>query len=144
MIGILFSIIAGAFMSLQGVFNTKLSEKIGSWETNFVVQLSGAVLTLIIMLIFGKGELREIRNANKLYLFGGVLGVAIIFTVMEGMKNLGPTYAVATILVAQLITAALIEAFGLFESSKVRFTLNEIIGVVIMIIGIIVFKWKTY
>lgn len=144
MIGILFSIIAGAFMSLQGVFNTKLSEKIGSWETNFVVQLSGAVLTLIIMLIFGKGELREIRNANKLYLFGGVLGVAIIFTVMEGMKNLGPTYAVATILVAQLITAALIEAFGLFEASKVKFTLNEIIGVVIMIIGIIVFKWKTY
>ncbi|SHI98905.1 transporter family-2 protein [Clostridium amylolyticum] len=144
MIGILFSIIAGAFMSLQGVFNTKLSEKIGSWETNFVVQLSGAVLTLIIMLIFGKGELREIKNANKLYLFGGVLGVAIIFTVMEGMKNLGPTYAVATILVAQLITAALIEAFGLFEASKVRFTLNEIIGVVIMIIGIIVFKWKTY
>lgn len=144
MIGILFSIIAGAFMSLQGVFNTKLSEKIGSWETNFVVQLSGAVLTLIIMLIFGKGELREIKNANKLYLFGGVLGVAIIFTVMEGMKNLGPTYAVATILVAQLITAALIEAFGLFEASKVKFTLNEIIGVVIMIIGIIVFKWKTY
>lgn len=144
MIGILFSILAGAFMSFQGVFNTKLSEKIGSWETNFIVQLSGAILTFVIMMIFGKGELKEIKSANKIYLLGGVLGVAIIFAVMEGMKNLGPTYAVAAILVAQLVTAALIEAFGLFHASKVKFTLNEIVGVVIMIVGIIVFKWKSY
>lgn len=144
MIGVLFSIIAGALMSFQGVFNTKLSEKVGSWETNFIVQLTGAILTFIIMMIFGKGELKEVKNANKIYLLGGVLGVAIIFTVMEGMKNLGPTYAVAAILVAQLVTAALIEAFGLFHASKVKFSLNEMIGVAIMIIGIIVFKWKSY
>ncbi|WP_040214699.1 DMT family transporter [Clostridium polynesiense] len=142
MLGILFSILAGAAMSFQGVFNTKLSERIGSWETNTIVQGTGLLLTVIIMLFFGKGSIKEVKNANKLYLLGGLLGVFIIFSVMEGMKSLGPTYAVSTILVAQLITAAVIEAFGLFGAAKVRFTLNEIVGVAIMIVGIIVFKWK--
>ena len=61
---------------------------------------------------------------------------------MVGMKNLGPTYAIAIILVAQLLTAAILEAFGLFGVAKTRFSLNEVIGVVVMIAGIIIFKWK--
>ena len=61
------------------------------------------------------------------------------------MKSIGSsnaTYAVSIILVAQLIAAALIDAFGLFGSEKINFTLKECIGVAIMIAGIIVFKWN--
>lgn len=131
-------------MSFQGIFNTKLSENIGLWETNTIVQGSGFVITLIIMLLFGRGDIMEFRNANKLYLIGGLLGVLIIFMVMVGMKSLGPTYAVAAILIAQLVTAALIEALGLFGIAKNSFSLNEIIGVLVMIAGIIIFKFKFF
>ena len=129
-------------MSFQGIFNTKLSEKIGLWETNTIVQGSAFILTIIAVLLFGKGSFKEVREVNKIYLLGGLLGVLIIFTVMVGMKNLGPTYAIAIILVAQLLTAAILEAFGLFGVAKTRFSLNEVIGVVVMIAGIIIFKWK--
>lgn len=129
-------------MSLQGVFNTRLSSKIGSWETNVIVQGSGLILTALILLIFGNGHFKEIRNVNKLYLLGGVLGVIIIFTVMEGISMMGPTYSIATILVAQLIAAGIIDAFGLFDSTKISFGWTKIIGIAIMIIGIVIFKWK--
>lgn len=129
-------------MSLQGVFNTRLSSKIGSWETNVVVQGSGLILTVLILLIFGNGHFKEIKNVNKLYLLGGVLGVVIIFTVMEGISMMGPTYSIATILVAQLTAAGIIDAFGLFDSTKISFGWTKIIGIVIMIIGIVIFKWK--
>lgn len=142
MFGIIFSIIAGVCMSLQGVFNTRLSSKIGSWETNVIVQGSGLILTALILVMFGNGHFKEIKNANKLYLLGGVLGVIIIFTVMEGISLMGPTYSIATILVAQLIAAGIIDAFGLFDSTKISFGWTKIIGVVIMVIGIIIFKWK--
>ena len=36
--GIIFSIIAGAAMSIQGVMNTRLSDRIGIYETNALVQ----------------------------------------------------------------------------------------------------------
>lgn len=129
-------------MSLQGVFNTRLSDKIGSWETNTIVQASGLVLTLIVLFFFGNGNFKEIKSANKLYLLGGALGVVIIFTVMVSIKSLGTTVGIGTILVAQLLAAALIDAFGLFGSEKVPFSLHEILGIVIMIAGIVLFKWK--
>lgn len=129
-------------MSLQGVFNTRLSSKIGSWETNVIVQGSGLIITALILLIFGNGHFKEIKNVNKLYLLGGVLGVVIIFTVMEGIAMMGPTYSIATILVAQLIAAGIIDAFGLFDSTKISFGWTKIIGIAIMIIGIVIFKWK--
>lgn len=142
MIAIITAIISGIAMSVQGVFNTRLGEKIGVWETNVFVQGSALILTLIITLFIGKGSYNQIKEANKLYLLGGVLGVVITYTVMKSISGLGPTCGIGIILVAQLLAAALIEAFGLFGSEKLNFTLKEFIGIAIMVIGIIVFKWK--
>lgn len=138
--GIIFSIIAGICMSLQGVFNTRTGEKIGNWETNMVVQGSGFLITLIIVLIMGNGNLKKINEVNKLYLTGGALGVVIIYTVMIGIKSLGATYSISTILVSQLVAAALIDRFALFDTKPMEFGMSKIIGVVIMIAGIIIFK----
>lgn len=142
MMSIIFAIISGIAMSLQGVFNTRLGEKIGTWETNVLVQASGLVLTLIILFFFGKGDFKAIKDANKLYLLGGVLGVVIIFTVMHSIGTMGATCGIAIILVAQLAAAGIIDAFGLFGTQKVPFSLKEFIGIGIMIAGIVIFKWK--
>lgn len=142
MFGFICAIISGIAMSLQGVFNTKLSEKIGSWETNTIVQGSGLVITLIILLFFRKGDFKAIKDVNKLYLLGGALGVIIIFTVMKSIASLGTTIGIGTILIAQISAAAIIDAFGLFGNDKITFGTNEILGIILMIFGIVLFKWK--
>ena len=129
-------------MSLQGVFNTRVSEKIGLWETNVFVQGTGLILTLIILLIAGNGNFKAIKEVNKLYLLGGVLGAIIIFSVMQGITSMGPTYSIATILVAQLLAAGIIDSFGIFGAEQIKFTLSKFIGIGVMIVGIIIFKWK--
>lgn len=50
-------------MSFQGVMNTRLGDKVGVLETNVFVQGTGLVLALIIMLIFGKGNLALLPQA---------------------------------------------------------------------------------
>ena len=142
MIAIILAIISGAAMSIQGVLNTRLNEKIGLWEATTIVQGSAFVLSLIIMFFIGKGNMKGLVSVNKIYLLGGILGVIITFTVIKTVAGLGPTYGIATILVAQLVVAALIDACGLFETPKITFSLNEFIGVAVMIAGIIIFKWK--
>ena len=129
-------------MSLQGVFNTRVSEKIGLWETNVFVQGTGLILTLIILLIAGNGNFKAIKEVNKLYLLGGFLGAIIIFSVMQGISIMGPTCSIAIILVAQLLAAGLIDSFGIFGAEQIKFTLSKFIGIGIMIVGIVVFKWK--
>lgn len=129
-------------MSLQGVFNTRVSEKIGLWETNVFVQGTGLILTLIILFFVGNGNFKAIKEVNKFYLLGGVLGALIIFFVMQGITNLGPTYSIATILIAQLLTAGIIDSFGIFGAEQIKFTFSKFIGIGIMIVGIVIFKWK--
>ncbi len=142
MLGIIFSIIAGAAMSLQGVMNTRLGDKIGLYESNVFVQGTAFVLSLLALWILGKGDFRQITGVNKLYLLGGVLGLVITITVMLGIGRLSPTVAISVILISQLLVAAVIDAFGLMGSEKIPFLWNKYTGLVLMIGGMLLFKWK--
>ncbi|MBQ7792807.1 MAG: DMT family transporter [Clostridia bacterium] len=142
MIGFLMSILAGAAMSVQGVWNTRLSSKIGLFEANVIVQGTAFLLGLLVMFLFGKGNMREIVNTPKLYWLGGVLGIVITVTVMLSIKDLSPTHAISVILISQLLVAALIDAFGLFGSEKVPFTWTKYAGLFLMIAGVLLFKFQ--
>ena len=140
MLGFIMSAIAGAAMSIQGVMNTRLSEKIGLYESNVFVQGTAFILSIIAMLILGKGSFRSIMEVDKLYLFGGVLGIVITITVMLGIGKLSPTVAISTILISQLLVAAVIDAFGWMGSQRVPFDWTKYVGMALMIAGVIVFK----
>ncbi len=140
--GITFAILAGLFISLQGVFNTRLGEKLGFWETNTFVHGTGFALTLLLMFIYGNGSFTGIGQVNKLYLLGGALGVMIIFSVMNAISALGATYCIAILLVTQLIAATFIDSFGLFGSPVIKFDITKLIGLVVMVAGILIYKMK--
>ncbi|MDR1598872.1 MAG: DMT family transporter [Oscillospiraceae bacterium] len=140
--GWLFAAVAGAAMSVQGVMNTRLSEKIGLYESNMYVQGTAFMLSLIAMWMFGKGQLGQIAQANRWYLLGGALGLLITVTVMLGMEALSPTLAVTTILIAQLIVAALIDGFGWMGTEKVSFHWQQAAGLALLAGGLVLFKWK--
>jgi len=140
--GFIFSIIAGAAMSIQGVMNTRLGDKIGLYEANAYVQGTAFLLSLIAVWIVGKGDFSLITQANKFYLFGGVLGLIITVTVMLSVGNLSPTIAISVILISQLLVAAIIDAFGLMGSEKVVFSWNKYVGLLLMLGGVLLFKWN--
>lgn len=141
-LGFIFAALAGALMSIQGCMNTALSEKIGLLESNLFVQGTAFLLSLIALLFFGKGNFSYITSVKPLYLFGGVIGVAITVLVMLGIKDLSPTIAISTILIAQLLVAALIDAFGILGAEKATFNFTKFIGLALMIAGVILFKIK--
>lgn len=142
MIGFIYSAIAGAAMSIQGVMNTRLSDKIGLYESNVFVQGTAFALSLIAMGILGKGNFRAIGEVNKGYLLGGALGIVITITVMLSMSRLTPATAVSAILIAQLFTAAVIDAFGLMGTEKEAFGWNKYVGLALMVGGMLLFKLK--
>ena len=79
---------------------------------------------------------------NKYMLLGGIIGALITYTVIKSMAGLGPAQAVMIIVTAQLLVAYLIELFGLFGVEKVDFQWQKLIGVIISIGGILLFKWE--
>ena len=142
MVGILFSLLTGILVSLQVVFNNRVSDKIGLWETTVIVHAVGLIFGIILMAVFGDGNLGKIGEVKKLYLIGGMFGVIIVYSSMVGIILLGAAFSTSVMLIAQLIVATAIDAFGLFGASRIEFDFTKLLGVLIMIIGIIVFKLR--
>ena len=142
MIGFVFSIIAGAAMSVQGVMNTRLQDDLGLWEANAYVQGTAFALSLIVMWLFGTGNLKALTTVPKGYLLGGALGLVITVTVMLSIKGLNPTIAISTILIAQLLVAAAIDAFGWMGQEKVAMGVKQFLGLALMLGGVVVFKLR--
>jgi len=143
MLGFFMAILSGAAMSIQGVMNTRLSDKIGLYESNLFVQGTAFALSALALILFGKGNFAALTSVSPLYLFGGALGVVITVTVIAAISNLSPAVAISVILISQLFVAALIDAFGIMGSEKAAFTWNKYLGLLLMIGGVILFKWKS-
>ena len=143
MLGFLCALIAGAAMSIQGVMNTRLGDKVGVLETNALVQGVGFLLALVIVFFFGKGNIRLIGQSPWYSWLGGVIAPIITVTVMLSIKGLSPTVGISTILLAQLTVAALIDAFGWMGTEKLPFTWHKYIGVGLMAAGVLLMKYKS-
>ena len=141
MLGILFALLAGLLMSVQGVFNTRVMDSSNMWSTNSWVHITAFVTSISIWFFTGREDLLSVFSvSNKLYLLGGAIGAFITFTVIKSISDLKPTYATMLILLAQLVVSCMIEGFGMFGTEKMCFEWRKLIGVALMIAGIIVFK----
>ena len=142
MIGFFIAMLSGALMSVQGVFNTKLTESTSLWVANAFVQFTAFMLCIAAWLVTDRSSMRSLFNVEpKYFLLGGVMGAFITLTVIKSMDSLGPAKAVMLIVIAQLIVAYLIELFGLFGVEKQPFVWRKAIGALVAIAGFIVFKW---
>lgn len=142
MIGFFIAMLSGALMSVQGVFNTKLTESTSLWVANAFVQFTAFLLCIAAWLVTDRSSMRSLFSVEpKYFLLGGVMGAFITLTVIKSMDSLGPAKAVMLIVIAQLIVAYLIELFGLFGVEKQPFVWRKAIGALVAIAGFIVFKW---
>lgn len=143
MIGFFIALISGALMSVQGVFNTKVTENSSLWAANVFVQFTAFLVCLIAWLCADRTSFREVISVEpKYFLLGGVMGAFITLTVIKSMDALGPAKAVMLIVISQLIIAYVIELLGLFGVEKQPFSWRKVIGALLAIVGFIVFKFK--
>ena len=143
MIGFFIALLSGAFMSIQGVFNTKVTETTGMWVSNGRVQLTAFAVCVGAWLINGRDSIASLAKVEPKYvLLGGVIGAGITWTVIKSIEMLGPAKSALLIVVAQIAVSYLIELFGLFGMDKEPFQWRKLIGVGIAAIGIAIFQWK--
>lgn len=127
-------------MSVQGVFNARVMNSSNMWAATSWVHISAFAASMSIWFFTGREALLSVFDVSqKIYLFGGVIGAFITFTVIKGISELGPAYATMFILLAQLVVSYMIEVFGLFGTEKISFEWMKFIGVALMISGIVVF-----
>lgn len=141
--GFLIAMLSGALMSVQGVFNTGVTKESGTWLTNSFVQLTGLIVCLILYFTMegNKVPVDSLFKIDRKYmLLGGVIGAFITYTVIKSMSMLGPAKSVLAIVITQVLVAYIIELLGLFGVEKVPFSWTKLVGMIISVIGLFVFK----
>ena len=142
MFGILISLLSGALMSIQGVFNSEVTKQTSIWVSAGWVQLTAFATCLVIWLFTGKPQVTGLFSVSPWYMLtGGVIGAFITYTVIQGMNSLGPARSVMLIVISQVLVAYLIEAFGLFGVEKAPFEWRKVLGMGLAVAGIVIFKW---
>ncbi|MCD7746505.1 MAG: DMT family transporter [Lachnospiraceae bacterium] len=142
MFGILIALLSGALMSIQGVFNTEMTKQTSLWLSSAFVQLTALLVCAAAWLFTDRTAVSSLLGVEPNYmLLSGVIGAFITITVVKAMGSLGPARAAMLIVVAQLAVAWLIELLGLFGVEKQPFEWRKLLGMVISIAGIVLFKW---
>ncbi len=139
-LGLILAIIAGSLVGLQNIFNSKVNERAGSWTTTTLVLGMGFLASLTLGLIIEGKSLFELQNMRTWYWFSGILGVGVVTCLVQGIKLVGPTFATSIALTSQLLFALLFDSLGLFGLEKIPFTSKQLIGVLVIIGGMILFK----
>ena len=134
--GILFAVLSGTFIALQGIFNAKLGYAVGAWMSVSVVHLVGLVLALLIYAFKRDADLTAFRRVPWYYSLGGLFGVFVVFWELTAIQQLGVTWAICVLLVAQLIGAFLIDVNGWFGVKQKPVNQGQLMGLALMVIGI--------
>lgn len=142
--GMIISVISGILMSVQGVFNSEVTKQTSIWIAAAFVQITAFAVCIAAWLFTGReSSFGAVLSTRPFYMLsGGIIGAFITYTVIVGINSLGPAQAVLFIITAQIVAAYLIELFGMFGVEKNSFHWSKLAGVVLMIAGIIIFKWK--
>ena len=111
------------------------------WTTSAFVQLTALTVCVLAWLFTDRSNPLKVLAAKPSYLLlGGVIGAFITYTVVVSMGKLGPAKAVMFIVIAQLVSAYLIELLGMFGVEKEPFSVRKLVGMAVAVIGVIVFK----
>lgn len=139
--GSVFAFFGGAFITLQGVANSRISQDIGTWQTATITQFTGFIMAFLILLFIRDGNWQGFKQVKPLYLTGGALAAFIIFSNVTAIQMIGVTLTIAALLIAQLTLTFFIDSNGWFGMVKQKMSLPQFIGIGMMIAGVVILKF---
>ncbi|MDF2681684.1 MAG: rane protein [Brevibacillus sp.] len=138
--GSLFALAGGAFLTLQGVANARISVSVGTWQTATITQFTGFVAAFLILLLVRDAKWQGFRQVKPLYLTGGAFAAIIIFSNITAIQQMGVTLTVSALLISQLCLTFVIDSRGWFGVIKQKMRLPQFIGIALMIAGVVILK----
>ena len=115
----------------------ELGDRVGIVPAVAVSVLVSLACGMIALLVWERSfaGLRAAAHEPAWLWIGGVMSVFIIFAVTIGPPRIGVTATVAVVIAGNLVSAAIIDRFGLFGVDRVALGLPRVIGFVLLAAG---------
>ncbi|RKP58086.1 DMT family transporter [Cohnella endophytica] len=136
--GIIFAFLGGACLTLQGVANAQIGERMGTWQAATLTQFTGFLLALLILIALRDRSWRKVTQVKPMYRIGGAFAAVIIFGNVTSIHLIGITFSISALLIAQLGVTFLIDSVGWFGMAKKKPSVPQYVGIGTMIAGILI------
>jgi bacterial/archaeal transporter family-2 protein len=135
----LIMLLAGIGVPVLAALNAALGRSIGSPAAAAAV-LFAIALAIAVLVTFATGPqaLARIGTAPRHLLLGGVFVAFYVLSITYIAPAFGVGNAVFFVLLGQLVSAALIDHFGLFTAQPSPLSLTRAAGIALMAVGVVV------
>ncbi|MCI0552270.1 MAG: DMT family transporter [Anaerolineae bacterium] len=133
---ILIGLVGGFAVGLQSPMASILTQKLGLFESVFIVHIGGALIALIPLLYFGGGKLTEWRSIPWYVLGAGIFGLVVIGSIRYMIPRVGVAAAITTIVAGQLLVGTILDHYGLLGAAGRSMDLTRIIGLAVVLLGV--------
>lgn len=136
------TISAGAGIPLIGVLNSSIARSVGNpfAPTAIMFAIAAAVAFGITLPLYGLPPASQLGSAPPAgYAAGLLIGFyALSATII--VPRFGAASFVSYILIAQLVTSAVVDQFGLFGMAKRPIDMTKLIGLTVIVMGIVIME----
>ena len=138
---ILLGVLCGVMIFTQTTINSQLREHAESpYASSLISFLFGTALLLLLTIII-EGHLfpslETLQSMEWWAYLGGALGIYVVLSAILVFPSIGGVQTVAIPIFGQLLMSLLIDYFGWFAMDKRPLSLINILGLIILVIGIV-------
>ena len=143
---LLLAFVTGAGVAAQSVINSRLRLLLGGPIWAAAAQFIVGLLLLLLVAMASRQPAPVtigLGGAPWWVWTGGAFGATFIVVTIVLTAKIGATLTLASIIVGQLTAALVVDHYGLFGGTVVRLTPLRLTGVALLLVGVMLIRWKT-
>lgn len=133
---ILIGLAGGVAVGLQSPMASMITQRLGIFESVFIVHVGGAVVALIPLLLHGGGKLSQWRSVPWYTLGAGIFGLVVIAAISYMIPRVGVAASIITVVAGQLLVGTILDHFGLLGAAIKPLDVTRVIGIAVVLFGV--------
>jgi transporter family-2 protein len=126
----------GVAVGLQGPLASMISQRLGTFESVFIVHIGGALIALVPLLFYGGGKLTQWKQLPWYTLVAGAFGLVVISAISYMIPRVGVAAAIVTIVAGQLLVSTILDQYGWLGTMARPLDLSRAIGLMVVLVGV--------
>jgi bacterial/archaeal transporter family-2 protein len=133
---ILIGLAGGAAVGLQSPMASMITQRLGIFESVFIVHLGGAIIALLPLLFYGGGKLSQWKSLPWYVLGAGIFGLIVIAAISYMIPRVGIAASIITVVAGQLLVGVLLDHYGLLGAPIRPLDWTRAFGLAVVLVGV--------
>ena len=133
---ILIGLVGGIAVGLQAPMASMITQRLGIFESVFIVHIGGALIALLPLFFSGGGNLTRWREMPWYTLLAGGFGLIVIAALSHMIPRIGVAGAVITIVAGQMLVSTVLDHFGWLGGMGRPMEITKAIGMAVVLVGV--------